>query len=42
MNSTPAISKAHRTAKSLAAVMDVSLSASSVRRIAVDRCFEHA
>ena len=33
MNSTPAISKARRTARSLAAVMDVSPSANSARRI---------
>jgi len=35
MNSTPAISKVRRTARSLAAVIDVSLSASSARRIGV-------
>jgi hypothetical protein len=33
MNSTPALSKARRTAKSLAAVMEVSWSAFSARRI---------
>jgi hypothetical protein len=37
MNSTPANSKARRIAKSLAAVMDVSPSASSARRTAVER-----
>ena len=35
INSTPAASKARRTARSLAVVMDVSPSASSARRIAV-------
>jgi hypothetical protein len=33
MNSTPPTSKARRTAKSFAVVIDVSLSASSARRI---------
>jgi hypothetical protein len=35
MNSTPANAKARRTARSLAAVMDVSLSVSSARRMVV-------